>query len=87
MGARVTVPVASVIRLLYYTYRYAQYGLACAGGFSQRSTVTGVKGKIVALCSLCGHEYARLFDAAESAEHLAEAHGMYFDPRPLRHPA
>lgn len=45
--------------------------------------VAGVR-RIVALCSLCSHEYARLFDEAETAEHLAEAHGMYFDPRPLR---
>lgn len=43
-----------------------------------------MRGTIVALCSLCGHEYARLFDAAETAEHMAEAHGMHFDPRPLR---
>lgn len=46
--------------------------------------MTDVTRRIVALCSLCGHEYAKLFDEAESAEHMAEAHGMYFDPRPLR---
>lgn len=40
--------------------------------------------KIVAVCSLCGHEYARLFDAAESAEHMAETHSMYFVPGSLR---
>lgn len=45
---------------------------------------SAMRGTIVALCSLCGHEYARLFDAAETAEHMAEAHGMHFDPRPLR---
>ncbi len=39
--------------------------------------------RIVAVCSLCGHEYARWSDEAEMAEHMAEAHGMYFDPRPL----
>lgn len=36
--------------------------------------------KIVAVCSLCGHEYARLFDEAASAAHMAEAHDMYFVP-------
>ena len=39
--------------------------------------------KIISTCSLCGHEYAKLSDAAEMEAHMAEAHGMYFDPRPL----
>ena len=41
------------------------------------------KGKLVAVCSLCGWELAHLSDTAEMAAHLGEAHGMYFDPRPL----
>ena len=39
--------------------------------------------RIVSTCSLCGHHYAKLFDAAEMDAHMAEVHGMYFDPRPL----
>ena len=47
--------------------------------------------RIVAVCSLCGHEYARWFSDAETAAHMAEAHGLHFvqqanpdpTPRPL----
>lgn len=42
--------------------------------------------RIVAVCSLCGHEYERWFDEAAYAAHMADVHGMYFDPRPLRRP-
>ena len=39
--------------------------------------------KIIAICSLCSHEYASWPDAAEQDAHMAETHGMFFDPRPL----
>ena len=58
---------------------------SCRASDDGGSPVTAsAKGGIVAVCSLCSHEYARWFDEAETAEHMAEAHGMYFDPRPLR---
>ena len=40
--------------------------------------MTGLR--ITAACSLCGHEYARWFDEAASAAHMAEAHDMYLVP-------
>ena len=40
--------------------------------------------RIVAVCSLCGHEYARWFDEAETYAHMNEAHGMRFEPGSLR---
>jgi hypothetical protein len=43
--------------------------------------VAETKLRLISVCSLCGHEYAKLFDTAELDEHMAEAHGMYFDPR------
>ena len=43
-----------------------------------------MKGTIVQVCSLCGYEYARWFDAAELDEHMAKGHGMYFVPGSLR---
>lgn len=40
--------------------------------------------KIMAVCSLCGHEYARWSDEAESDAHMLDAHGMRFEPGSLR---
>jgi hypothetical protein len=40
--------------------------------------------RIVAVCSLCGHEYASWFNKTELDEHMAEAHGMRFEPGSLR---
>ena len=36
--------------------------------------------KIVAVCQLCGHPYGQLSGEAGMGEHMAEEHGLYFDP-------
>ena len=43
--------------------------------------------RIVQVCSLCGHPYERWFDEGAMSEHMARAHGLYFDSgEPFRRP-
>jgi hypothetical protein len=38
--------------------------------------------KIIATCSLCGEPMPSWWDREAMNAHLAEVHGLYFDPRP-----